>query len=184
MEVVVRPDRRGLLLAVIIGAAAAIALGVYGNVHDPTGRSLVTGFFSATINAKVWLATGAMALGLFQLITALRIYGKIGSDPAPAWMGRAHRVSGTAAILLTLPVSYHCLWALGFTADAGTRVLIHSLVGCFFYGAFVAKVMVVRNRHLHSWALPWAGGLVFTALVGLWMTSSLWFFTTVEFPGF
>ena len=30
-----------------------------------------------------------------------------------------------------------------------------------------------------GWALPVFGGLVFTALVGLWLTSSLWFFTTV-----
>lgn len=184
MDVEVRSDRRGLLWAAVVGAAAAVVLGVYGNVHDPTGRSLVTGFFSATINAKVWLATAAMALGVFQLATALRIYGKLGSVAAPSWMGKAHRISGTTAILLTLPVSYHCLWALGFTADAGTRVLIHSLVGCFFYGAFIAKVMIVRNHQLPGWALPWAGGVVFTALVGLWLTSSLWFFTTVEFPGF
>ncbi len=182
--VVVRPDRRGLLLAVLVGAVVAVGLGVYGNVHDPTGRSLVTIFFTATINAKVWLATAAMALGLFQLATALRIYGKLGKNPAPQWLGSVHRISGTTAILLTLPVSYHCLWALGFTADAGARVLVHSLLGCFFYGAFVSKVMIVRNHRLHSWALPWAGGVVFTALVGLWLTSSFWFFTTVEFPGF
>lgn len=183
MDTVVRPDRRGLLLALLIGSAVALALGVYGNVHDPTGRSLVTGFFTATINAKVWLATAAMALGLFQLGSSLRIYERIGSAPAPRWLGPVHRISGTTAILLTLPVSYHCLWALGFTADAGTRVLVHSLLGCFFYGAFVAKVMIVRNHKLHGWALPWAGGVLFTTLVGLWLSSSLWFFTTVEFPG-
>jgi hypothetical protein len=173
-----------LLVAVLAGAATALALGVYGNVHDPTGRSLVTTFFSATINAKVWLATGAMALGLFQLVTALRMYGKLGVGAAPAWMGKAHRLSGTAAILLTLPVSYHCLWALGFTSDAGARVLIHSLVGCLFYGAFISKVVIVRHDRLPGWVLPWAGGVVFTSLVALWLTSSFWFFTTVEFPGF
>jgi hypothetical protein len=32
---------------------------------------------------------------------------------------------------------------------------------------------------LPGWALPLAGGLAFSAVVGLWMTSSLWFFTTV-----
>lgn len=183
MDTVVRPDRRGLLLALLVGSAVALGLGVYGNIHDPTGRSLVTGFFTATINAKVWLATAAMALGLFQLFTALRIYGRLGSRPAPRWLGPVHRISGTTAILFTLPVSYHCLWALGFTADAGTRVLVHSLLGCFFYGAFVAKVMIVRNERLPGWALPWAGGVVFTTLVGLWLSSSFWFFTTVEFPG-
>lgn len=184
MTTAARPNRAGLLVALLVGSAASLSLGVYGNVHDPTGRSLVTAFFTATINAKVWLATGAMALGLFQLGSALRIYGHLGSKPAPRWLGSVHRISGTVAILLTLPVSYHCLWALGFTADAGTRVLVHSLLGCFFYGAFIAKVIIVRRKGLPGWALPWAGGIVFTTLVALWLTSSFWFFTTVEFPGF
>lgn len=176
-------DRRSIGL-LLIGAGVAVALGVYGNVHDPTGRSLVTLFFSATINLKVWFATGAFALGGFQLYTALRIYGRIGSEPAPTWMGSAHRISGTAAFLLTIPVAYHCLWALGFTADAGTRVLAHSLFGCLFYGAFVAKVLTVRSSDTPRWMLPVLGGTVFTLLVLLWLTSSFWFFTNVEFPGF
>ena len=29
-----------------------------------------------------------------------------------------------------------------------------------------------------GWALPVAGGLVFSLLVGLWLTSALWFFTS------
>jgi hypothetical protein len=184
MITAVRPGKTGLLVALLVGCAVAVGLGVYGNVHDPTGRSLVSLFFTATINAKVWFATAAMALGLFQLGSALRIYGKLGDGPAPSWLGSAHRVSGTMAFILTLPVSYHCLWALGFTGDAGTRILVHSLVGCFFYGAFAAKVLIVRNRSVPGWALPWAGGLVFTGLVVLWLTSSFWFFTSVEFPGF
>lgn len=178
-----RVDMRltGLLL---LGAAVAVGLGVYGNVHDPTGRSLVTLFFSGTINLKVWLGTMVLALAGFQLVSALRIYGKIGSGDAPAWLGTAHRISGTAAFALSIPVAYHCLWALGFTADAGSRVLFHSLLGCFFYGAFVAKVVAVRTKGLPGWVLPTAGGAVFTALVFIWLTSSFWFFTSVEFPGF
>lgn len=180
----VRSGPSPLVTPLLVGAAIALGVGVYGNVHDPTGRSLVTAFFTATINLKVWLATAAVTAGLFQVATALRVYGRIGSGPAPAWMVPAHRVSGTAAFLLSLPVAYHCLWALGFTADAGTRVLVHSLLGCFFYGAFAAKVLAVHRRNLPAWALPWVGGATFTALVGLWLTSSLWFFTTVDFPGF
>ncbi len=34
------------------------------------------------------------------------------------------------------------------------------------------------------WALPVAGGTVFTVLVVIWLTSSFWFFTSIEFPGF
>lgn len=173
-----------LVTIILVGSAVALALGIYGNVHDPTGRSLVTLFFTATINAKVWLATGAVTLAVFQLVSSLRIYGKVGSGPAPQWLGSAHRISGTAAFILTIPVAYHCLWALGFTADAGTRILIHSLAGCFFYGALAAKVVTVRSRGLPNWVLPVAGGALFTAIVFAWFTSAFWFFTNVEFPGF
>ncbi len=170
----------GVLLA---GAAVAVGLGVYGNVHDPTGRSLVTLAFSATINLKVWFATVAVALALFQVGSAAVIYGKVGSG-GPSWLGAAHRGSGTLAFLVSIPVAYHCLWALGFEAGEGARVLAHSLLGCAFYGAFAAKVLLVRSKGLPGWMLPAAGGAVFGLLVGIWLTSSLWFFTTVEFPGF
>ncbi len=173
-------------LAAIIaaGSAVSLALGVYGNVHDPTGESLITLFFTATINAKVWLATVAVALVLFQLGSALKIYGRLGSGPAPHWLGPAHRASGTAAFLVSIPVAYHCLWALGFQSGEGTRILAHSLLGCAFYGAFVAKVLFVRSKNLPGWVLPTAGGTVFTIMVGIWLTSSFWFFTSIEFPGF
>lgn len=170
------------VLVLLAGAAVAVALGVYGNVHDPTGRSLVTLFFSATINLKVWLATVVVALAGFQGYSALRIYGRAGGA-APPWMHTAHRLSGTAAFLVSIPVAYHCLWALGF--DSSTpRVLVHSLVGCAFYGAFAAKMLIVRSRRFPGWLLPTLGGAAFTSLVAMWVTSSLWFFTNVEFPGF
>ena len=179
-----RTTNRRLVFIILIGSAVALSLGVYGNVHDPTGRSLVSLFFTATINAKVWLATIAIAFAGVQLYSALRIYGKLSSNETPKWLGSAHRLSGTAAFWVSIPVAYHCLWALGFTADAGTRILVHSILGCFFYGAFVAKVLAVRSRDLPAWVLPVLGGSVFSALVLIWFTSSFWFFTNVEFPGF
>ena len=54
----------------------------------------------------------------------------------------------------------------------------------FFYGAVVSKVLAVRSRDLAGWVLPVLGGTVFSALVLIWFTSSFWFFTNVEFPGF
>lgn len=169
-------------MALILGGAVAVALGVYGSVHDPTGRSLVPLSFTATLDLKVWLATGAISLALFQLATAARMWGWIGSGrPDPGW-ARLTGISGTAAFVLSLPVAY-CLCALGFTADAGARVLVHSLVGCFLYGAFVAKVLAARSHNLGRCVPPLLGGLAFTDLVTIWLTSSLWFFTTVEFPG-
>lgn len=169
-------------VALLLGALVATSLGVYGNVHDPTGRSLVTLFFTATINLKVWLATLAVCLAIFQVLTAAKFYGRLGAGHGPPWLGRVHRASGSLAFLVTIPVAYHCLWALGFQAGE-TRVLAHGLLGCTFFGALAAKVLLVRSRGLPGWALPVAGGVVFTALVGIWLTSSLWYFTTIKFPG-
>ena len=85
-----------------------------------------------------------------------------------------HRISGRLAFLISLPVAYHCLWSLGFQ-DTTTRVLVHSLLGCAFYGTFAAKVTIVRSKGLPGIALPIAGGLLFAILVGLWLTSAEWF---------
>jgi hypothetical protein len=40
-------------------------------------------------------------------------------------------------------------------------------------------MLVLTRDRLAAWALPLFGGLVFTALVLLWLTSSFWLFTTV-----
>ena len=182
-----RPQASGrgrLALALLLGALVAVALGVYGRVHDPTGRSLVTLLFTTTINLKVWLATAAVTLAMVQVLTAAKFYGKLGDDRGPRWLGRAHRASGTLAFLLIVPVAYHCLWALGFQVEGDARVLAHGLLGCLFFGALSAKVLLVRSSGLPGWALPIAGGTLFTALIGVWLTSAFWYFTNVKFPGF
>jgi hypothetical protein len=61
-------------------------------------------------------------------------------------------------------------------------VLIHGILGCLFYGFFAIKVLGVRVRGLPNWVLPIAGGLVFATLVGVVLTSSLWFFTSSSAP--
>ena len=173
-----------VVVALLVGAGVSVFLGVYGNAHDPTGRAIFTLFFTSTINLKAWFTTAAVVLAGFQVLSGARIVGKI-SVPAnvPGWLGDAHRLSGTLAFALTLPVAYHCLWSLGFESDADqTRRFVHSLLGCFFYGVFAVKIMAVRSRSLPEWVLPVAGGTVFTVLVGLWYTSALWFFRDAGFP--
>ena len=165
------------------GAAVAILLGVYANEHTPTREKPYSLFFTDTIQLKVWFAAVAALLAVVQVLLALRMYEKIHVPrTAPAWLGDAHRLVGVVAFALTLPVAYHCLWSLGFQSvdmagDASTRVLIHSITGCFFYGAFVTKVLCVRVNGLPGWTLPVVGGLVFSALMVLFVTSSLWYIT-------
>lgn len=173
-----------IVVPLLVGAAVALSLGVYAGAHEATGKQTVTLFFTGTINFKVWFATLALVLALFQLATAARLFGKI-SWPAtvPAWLGDAHRLSGTLAFAATLPVAYHCLWSLGFQTD-DLRSVVHGVAGCVFYGAFATKVISVRSRRQASWTLPVIGGLTFAALVLVWLTSSLWFMTSANQPIF
>lgn len=166
------------LLGVFLwGAAVSVALGVYADSHTPTGEKPYALFFSDTIQLKVWFATAAVVLACAQILLAMRLYGKLRwPRDAPAWLGDAHRLTGTVAFVLSLPVAYHCLWSLGFQSTT-TRVVVHSIVGCVFYGAFVAKVLSVRMSGLPGWTLPVVGGLVFASLVAVFLTSSVWFFT-------
>jgi hypothetical protein len=174
-----QPSSR-LALAAGIGAAIAVALGVYGRVHTPSQRLTFSFGLSSVIAMKVWLATIVLAFAIVQVISALWVYGKL-PWRAPAWAGTAHRLSGRIAFLVSLPVAYHCLWSLGFQAT-NARVLVHSILGCLFYGAFAAKVMIVRSKNLPGWALPVAGGLVFTTVVLAWCFSALWFIGHEGFP--
>ena len=164
-----------IVVAVLIGAAVAVALGVYGKVHDPRFFSINVAGFSSPTAVKSWLATLAAALAVFQLGSALAMYGKIPGIGSPRWLGPAHVWSGRLAVVATVPVAVHCLYALGFQ-DYEPRVLWHSLLGCFFYGAFVTKMLLLTRKGLPGWALPLAGGLVLTGLIGIWLTSALWFF--------
>lgn len=178
-----RPAGAALLAGLIlIGCAVSIALGVYGKVHDPSGRALNTLGFPTLLDMKAWLTTGALILGGVQVFTGLRMYGRIGHGPSSAAVAVTHRISGIAAVALTLPVAFQCLWSLGFSAY-DTRVLLHSLAGCAFYGVFVTKMLCLRTDRIPNRAIPWLGGTLFAVLVVLWLTSSLWYFTNGS-PGY
>lgn len=163
--------------AVLAGALVAVLAGVYGQVHDPASETTIKLFFSTTLHFKSWATTAVLVLVILQLFGALWMYGKLPLGNAPDWVGPMHRFSGTLALLISLPVAYHCLWSLGFNPEpSGSRRLWHSLFGCVFYGAFVTKVLVVRSKRMPGWALPVIGGVLFATLIALWLTSSLWFF--------
>jgi hypothetical protein len=166
-----------LLVPIGVGSLVSVALGVYGRLHQPTFVSINVAGFSSGTAVKSWLATGAFLFALVQLGSALVLYGKIPVFTSPSWMGTVHRWSGRIAVLLVVPVVVHCLYALGFQSFT-PRVLIHSLLGCFFFGVFTTKMLLLRRPGLPGWSLPVLGGLVFSALTGLWLTSALWFFST------
>jgi hypothetical protein len=169
-----------LLLPLLVGAVVAVALGVFGRLHDPTESVPWQGPFSSVYSMKVWLSLGVLILAAGQFVTALWMYGKLGLR-RPSWLGTLHRSAGVAAFVVSLPVGAACLWALGFESD-NKRVLVHGLLGCAFYGAFAAKVIVVQSKRLPGWTLPVVGGILLATVVGAGLTSTIWYFATIGTP--
>jgi hypothetical protein len=156
-------------LPVTAGTGVAVVLGVYGRLHQPPDVVVDFPF-------KAVLATGAAALAVIQILLALGMYGRLPGVPAGPPPATVHRWVGRVALLLSLPVAVHCLYLLGFRST-DTRVLIHSICGCLVYGAFVAKMLTLsRPENDRGWAVPIAGGVLFTAIAGAWLTSALFFF--------
>jgi hypothetical protein len=171
------PNPAWLAIPLVILALVSLTVGLVASrtIRQPYPTPFFHLFFSDTLHMKVWLISAALLLGFFQLLTASRIYGLLRFPPPGRLYGLVHRFSGYAAVALTVPVAYHCIFLLGFgTYDL--RVYIHSILGSIVYGIFIAKVLLVRSSRFPGWALPVAGGLMFTTLLGLWLTSALWFF--------
>ncbi len=176
------------LTAFAAGAAVALLVGVFGSVHDPSTSGVTTLGFSTVLAMKVVVASVVGVLAVLQVIGALWMYGKLGIK-APRWLGRAHRTSGTIAIVLSVFVAYHCLWALGLESGhladgekVSTRTVVHGVLGCAIMGAIVVKIVAVRSRRAPGWFLPVAGGLVFTLLVAAVLTSAVWYISTKGWP--
>jgi hypothetical protein len=165
--------RRVVLVAVTAGALLSVLLGVYGKAHTPTGSDMFLLGFSSMIAMKVWLAVACGALALVQLLTALWMYGRLGVA-APPRLGLVHRVLGGLALVVSLPVAYHCLWSLGF-GSYSSRVLLHSIAGCLLYGVFVVKVVGLQSSSAPGWMVPVAGGALFTVLVVAVLSSAVWY---------
>lgn len=175
-------SRLAFAAALLLGAAVALALGVYAKVHDPALRPLFLVGFSGMLQLKTWLATTALVLVLVQVTSALWMWGRLpGAGDAPAWLAPVHRYSGSVAFVVTLPVALHCVWSLGFVTST-PRVLVHSTLGCAFYGAYAAKMLGLRLRNLPGWAVPVLGASVFALFILLWLTSALWFFSRSGVP--
>jgi hypothetical protein len=161
----------------LAGFAVALSLGLYARLHTPAGRPIFLLGFSGMLQMKAWLSTAALFFVLLQLVTALWMYGRLpGKSTAPAWTADVHRWSGSVGFALSLPVAFHCVWALGYVTTT-TRVLVHSTAGCLFYGAYATKMIGLRVRGLPPWALPVLGGTVLALFLIVWLTSALWLFT-------
>jgi hypothetical protein len=169
----------GLLAAAVTGALYAV-----GRLHAPSYTFSLFGQAGlAAVTLKSMLACAVLDLAALQVLLALWLYRKLplaGSPPRPVRI--SHRVIGFALFALTVPIAVHCLLAYGVQLTS-LRVALHSLAGCFFYGAFTAKVLLVHSRRLPGWALPAAGGALALIVAVLWYTSALWYYNGYQLPG-
>ena len=177
------PSRRLALLALLlVGAGVAVSLGVYARVHSPAGRPVFTLGFSGILQMKAWLTTAAASFLVVQLLSALWMWNRLpGMGDAPSWVSVVHRWSGSIAFVITLPVAFSCIWALGFVTTS-LRVIVHGVAGCMFYGAYAAKMLGLRINNLPGWVIPVLGGSLLGLIVVLWSTAALWFFTRTGVP--
>jgi hypothetical protein len=172
-----RPAGLRLTAAAALALAVTGALYAFGRIHTPDYAGSLFGLRGDDANLlKAQLGTALLGLALYQLILALWMYRRLpGAGAAPRPVPLAHRIGGAVLFALSLPIAYHCVTAYGVQTDSA-RVALHSVAGCFFYGAFAAKVLIVRSRHLPAWALPLAGGTLVTLIAILWYSAALWQF--------
>jgi hypothetical protein len=178
--------RRPLAFTLPIAILAAIAAAIYvvgiSITPDYSGTALFGKTATDTLPLKSDLASVVLGLAVLQLLLAFWIYGRVpGLGAAARRIGSVHRGIGILAILVSLPIAYHCMRAYGFqTFDS--RIAVHSIAGCFFYGAFAAKVTIVRSKSLPGWTLPVAGGTLVALVAVLWYTSALWYYNDFSIP--
>ncbi len=177
---------RRVAVIAAIGLVTTGVLYIIGRAIVRTSSYSTVGLFGQTtytgvISLKSLLATIALGLAVVQVLLALWMYGKLPLGRAPKRIALTHRVTGVAAVLVTLPVALHCAIAYGVQISQ-PRVLVHSVAGCFFYGAFLAKVLLVHSRKLPGWALPVAGGILAVLIAVLWYTSALWSYHGFSLP--
>jgi hypothetical protein len=147
-EAVAPPARRSqpwALVPLTVAALVALIVGVIARTQqDDSPSGYFDLFFSDPIHLKAWFATAAAVLAFVQLVTAAWIFRRIPVDK-PAWVNALHRWTGRLAFLCTLPVAYHCTSSSAFRRG-DDRALLHSVIGSAFFGAFAAKVLIVRMK--------------------------------------
>ncbi|HKV84554.1 MAG TPA: DUF6529 family protein [Ktedonobacterales bacterium] len=171
------PVRLQVSAALAVGALVTVSVGLLARhmYTSPHAIPYFHLFFSSTIYMKAWIASAVLVLSFGQLVWAAGMYGLFRITPPTRFYQVVHRWSGRGAILLTLPVAFNCLFELGIT-PMDRRILIHSILGAFIYGVFVAKFLLIRIDRAPGWLLPIMGSALFATILGLWLTSAYWWF--------
>jgi hypothetical protein len=178
-----KPPIARIVVIGLLAAGVVAAIYIAGRVQTVNPAfSLFGRQYLAAVSLKAVLATVALGVAVVQVLLALWIYRKLPLAGRPPRAVRpTHRVLGFGLFALTIPIALHCLIAYGVQLTS-VRVAVHSLAGCFLYGAFVAKVLLVQTRRLPRWVLPVAGGMLAVTVAVLWYSSALWYYNGYQLP--
>src|SRR5260370_12871129 len=177
---------RAARLAGIGLLAAGVTAAVYtaGRLLTPdTAFGLFGQSGLGAVRLKSLLASIALGVAGLQVLLGAWMYRKLplaGRPPRPVRL--THRITGLAPFCFTIPIPVHRLITYGVQLTS-PRVAAHSIAGCFLYGAFTAKVLLVHSRRLPGLALPAAGGTLAVLPGILWYTSALWYYNGYQLPG-
>lgn len=154
-----RPEA-GLALALAFATAVAVFVVIFLVGRSNTPDYTATLFGQADTDAarlKAQLATGVLGLAALQLVLALWMYGRLpGVRRVPGPVPLTHRIVGVVLFALSVPITVHCIQAYGVQLN-GSRAAVHSIAGCFFYGAFAAKVLLVQAGACRAGPCRWPG---------------------------
>lgn len=126
-------------------------------------------------------AAGATVVALLALSQAYTMEARLGNLPRAGirakYLLRAHRLGGRTALILAAVIAYFCITDIG-PATSPLRVFVHGLLGMSAFLAVGIKFTLLRFRPTlgYRWA-PWLGRYVAVAFIGIWITSSIAYWT-------
>ena len=128
---------------------------------------------------KSILTTVVLIVAMGQSISGLRLRGHLKRLPLPLRGLRTwHRLSGDAALLLTVSVAFICVTHRPYGAYS-LRVPLHAALGTLAAAVMLAKVLIARRFRTYLRRVTVLGAVVWFAVLGCFSASALWYFRLV-----
>ena len=125
---------------------------------------------------KSVLTTVVLIVALGQTVSGLRLRGRFKRLRLPVGTLRTwHRLSGDAALLLTLSIAFICVTHLPYSAYS-LRVPLHAALGTLAALVMLVKLVIARRFRTHLRRATVLGGVAGFSVLGCFAASALWYF--------
>lgn len=148
-----------------------IGLAAYASIHEPTQRGLLFVASDSVVDTKIVLSSLAVALFLAQVGCGWMA----ARQPAAtgAQLSEIQRIFAAGGFALSLPVVFHCVWALGWPSE-GVGAWTHAILGCVAYGSYLVHAFGVRalgaRPDRRPPISPGTGAVAAVAMTAAWAT--------------